>query len=311
MAMLKKIPGYYVVKKYVRNHTRFDKDLNFLLFADPRGGSTWFSECLVSILNKPLIWEPLHLKRVEELKPLKFGWRQYVGEDCSEIEIKNFFSKLFEGRLKSDWLYNHTSLWKLYTSNSAIFKFCRGNQLLPYLVEVFDLKYKPIYFIRHPFAVVASQLKQGGWSNTSTGFSSNEIDHDPLKRRHREFLLSLTTKEEVLTANWCIVNKVPLEHKLNNIKWITITYEEFLQDPEKTFRRIQKEWNKNLDTTKVDFNKNSVTSIEEVTTESKLQLAKWKNQLSELQIWRMLKVLRYFDIEIYSEDALPHQRFNL
>ena len=309
MGMNNKLPGYYFIKKHVRNKTRFNIKSNILLFSDPRGGSTWFSKCLVTALDKPLIWEPLHVRNVKELKSLNFGWREYVEENSDDPNVKDFFLKLFEGKLTSDWLYQYTSFKHLYFSNSAIFKICRGNQMIPYLINNFEFQYKPIYLVRHPFAVVASQLKQGGWSNVSPQMNVENIKKDPLKSPHEEFLVSLKTKEEVLTANWCLTNKISLDHKFNNKKWITITYEEFIEDTKFTFERLEKEWNKFLDINKIDFNKNSFTSIDNVANSEK-QLTKWKSQFSHVQIEKMLKVLNYFKIDLYNKDLFPTKRFN-
>ena len=306
----KSFPGYYFIKRQVRNNTSFDIRSNVILFSDPRGGSTWFSECLVSALNVPLIWEPLHIGQVKELKSLNFGWREYIREDNKDEKIKDFFSKLFEGKIKSDWLYQYSSLANIFVSKSAIFKICRGNQMIPYLTNNFDFHLKPIYLIRHPLAVVSSQLRQGGWSDTSNMMSLEEITNDPLKAPHKEFLSNLNTKEEILTANWCLVNKIPVEHPFNTIKWITVTYEEFILEPEKTFERLEREWGKNLNIDRINFNKSSFTSVEEVKAKSEKQLTKWKTQLTTSQIKKMLKVLTYFDIKLYTEQPLPTKKFN-
>jgi hypothetical protein len=157
---------------------------------------------------------------------------------------------------------------------------------------------------------VSSQLRHGGWSHASNKMTIEEITNDPLKAPHKEFLSNLNSKEEILTANWCLVNKIPLEHTFNTIKWITVTYEEFILEPEKTFERLEREWGKNLNIDKIDFNKSSFTSVDKVKAKSEKQLTKWKTQLTNKQIAKMLKVLTYFDIKLYTEQPLPTKKFN-
>lgn len=311
MKRTNKLPGYYYLKKSVRNNTVFDLKSNILLFSDPRGGSTWFSECLTSALKLPIIWEPLHIRKVEELKDLNFGWRQFIHEQNEDKNIKAFFEKLFKGKIKSDWLYQYSSFSSLLFSKSAIFKICRGNQIIPYIVHNFQFEQIPIYFVRHPFAVVASQLKQGGWSNNTGKMSLSEISKDELKKEHKNFLLKLRTKEEVLVANWCLTNKIPLKHKFNDKKWITITYEEFIEDPLSTFKRIEKRWNINLKTNKIDFSKNSFTTVDKVESNFEDQINKWKTQFSKQQIDDMCNVLNYFDIKLYTVAPFPTKRYNI
>lgn len=310
MVKLNNLPGYYFIKQKIKNKISFDLKSNILLFSDPRGGSTWFSECLVSATNLPLIWEPLHIKKVEELNKLNFGWRQFIDQHNKDEEVKGFFIKLFEGQIKSDWIYQFSSLRSLFFAKSGIFKICRGNQLIPYLVSNFQFQNKPIYFVRHPFAVVASQLKQGGWSTTSERFSLEEISKDALKVVHKDFLLSLKTKEEVLTANWALTNKIPLEHPSNNKSWITITYEEFIEDPASTFARIENVWGRKLNINKINFNKVSFTTLDKVKFNTDDQISKWKTQLTEEQIENMAKVLSYFQIKLYTSDPYPTIRYN-
>src|SRR5690606_852588 len=140
---------------------------HFLIFSDPRGGSTWLMQIVKQVTNKPILWEPLHVKNVPELQKIGFGWRQYIPEQANWTEAKEFFDKLFKGKILNPWIMQQTTKQELLQADQLVVKFCRGNALMPYLTSTYSFKYKPIFMVRHPFAVVASQMKHGGWKNVT------------------------------------------------------------------------------------------------------------------------------------------------
>ena len=160
--------------------------------------------------------------------------------------------------------------------------------------------------IRHPFAVVASQLQHGGWDYE---FSQFEIPHGPFNEAytdHKTFLSSLQSKEEALTATWCLCNQVPLKHPGNNKDWITINYETLLQNPEDLLARILQRWN--MDTTKVatlDFTRLSTTAIQDGPVTASTHIENWKKFFTGAQVERMVRVLDYFEIREYNADPYP------
>jgi hypothetical protein len=165
--------------------------------------------------------------------------------------------------------------------------------LLPYITKQFSFEKKPIYMIRNPFAVVASQLKHPGWKNADSHFEIPTGIYNEVYDIHAEFLKTLQTKEEVLTAEWALSNKVVLNHSRHNKDWIFITYEQTLINPKQTLIKILAEWNcSNLKLDKLDFNRKSRTSLSKKITPVNVQLEHWKSSFTSLQIQKMQDVLR-------------------
>lgn len=309
----KKIPGYWrankayeaLVVQYLNYRLNFNPETNYLIFSDPRGGSTWLTEIVHKITQAPILWEPLHLNKVKEFKNLGFGWRQYIPEDAEWEEAKKIFDLLLKGKIRNKWIMQATTAKQLVHADAVLIKFCRGNMLLPYLTNNYQFAYKPVYLIRHPFAVVSSQLKHGGWKHPYKGFGIPKTPFNQIYNQHKPFLASLKTKEEALTATWCITNQVPLNHKKNNIDWITINYETLLLRPEAVLKRVLFEWDIEYNLNNINFKKKSFTTRSGSPISGKEQLAYWKNNLTPEQIDRMEAVLQYFNIKAYTRNPEP------
>ena len=284
---------------------------NHLIFANPRGGSTWLMEIIQSITNEPVIWEPLDRRnRDKAFVELNFGGLQYIPEEEKWPEAKDIFDRLFSGQIMNHNTFRYSTIKQLLQSDSLLIKFCRGNALLPWLVSNFTFKDKPIFMIRHPLAVVASQMRHGAWDYKFNGFKVPESPYNEIYAEHEPFLTSLTTKEELLVSMWCIANKGTLDHERNNKDWLTVNYEEFVVNPEKTVERILESWGVSYHLEKISFTKNSVTTRVDSSAEVKGRLSQWQQNLDKAQIGRMMGVMEYFEIEQYSYDPMPNIIYN-
>jgi hypothetical protein len=282
---------------------------NFLIFADPRGGSTWLTSILKQLLSSPILWEPLYLRESKQFEQLGFGWRQYIPEDHKWQEANDAFLELFAGHNQNQWLNSKNTFYEMLTAKQFIIKFCRANALLPYLVSEFNFKYKPIHLVRHPFAVVASQIRYGSWKGKNK-FDIPKHQFSDIYIAHSHFLNSLDTTEECLTAWWCLTNNVSFNSPRNNIDWITVNYETLVTNPQLTIKRIFDSWNLEFDISKIDFNKPSFTTRDGSFVGSQLQLSNWKSYLNESKVDKMLKVLNYFDVKEYDQNIEPLIVFN-
>lgn len=313
------VPGYWRIEKKLLNRRlskfqssiNFNPEANFYIFADPRGGSTWLTEIIKELTNSAIIWEPLAISKVKEIKELGFAWRQFIPEDVDWAEAKAELDKIFRGRTLNDWLTTRTDISELKQASNLLVKFCRGNQLLPWMTNRFDFKYKPVFMVRHPFAVVASQMKQGGWDYSFDSFDIPNGPYNHVYLEHEEFLSQIKTKEQALVATWCMCNQVPLNHKNNNKNWITLNYEEFLLRPKDSILRVFKEWNLNsANIDDLNFSKPSKTTVKGSPISGRAQIENWMKSFSKIQIVEMERVLDYFGVEAYSSNPFPEIIYN-
>ena len=291
----------------------FTRDVtkSVLVCADPRGGSTWLTEMLLTEQRLELIWEPLHLKHNTLFNQLGFCYRQHIPESTVWPEAKEAFTKVFTGINLNLWTTLYTSLHQLIKSERLLVKMCRAGLMLPWLTESFAFERKPIFMIRHPFAVVASQLRHNGWQKLTSTYHIPDSPFNDIYLEHKPFLQNLTTPHEILTATWCLTNSYILNHPKNNINWISLTYEHLLTEPIRQLTRVYERWNMEMPAEIVEKimlpSKTAIDSSPVHNTD--LLLQQWRKYFNEFQIEDMLKILGYFNITLYDKSLLPHSRF--
>ncbi len=297
-----------IVLNFLKHFKKFNPEEQLLIFSDPRGGSTWLSEMLKTIPNTFLIWEPLNIRYVKIFNNLHFGWRQYIPEEIDWPEAHQALNQILTGKILNEWTLLRNSIKEYQEAQKLIIKFCRGNMMIPWLTRCFNFKFKPVYLVRHPFAVVNSQLKQGGWDREFTGLVIPDMPYNEVYNVHEKFLAKLSTKEEALTAHWCITNTVPLTHNKNNVNWITLFYEDLVLHPEAELKKIFKEWDfPTPEMISERYRIRSSTTIDpNEVNNPEYQLSKWKKDFSSEQIKKMKAVLEYFNIQHYNaEEVMP------
>lgn len=301
-----------LVLEYMLHLKNYNENNNHLIFSDPRGGSTWLMELIQQITNEPVIFEPLHLKynKDDTFRNLNFGWRQHIPVNAEWKEAEKAFDALFTGKLLNHGVFQYSTLHQCLKSESFLFKFVFGSALLPWLASRYTFKYKPLYMVRHPFAVVSSQLKHGAWEYPFDKYIIPDTPYNDNYLEHQEFLNTLKTKEESLVVQWCLANQSTLSHKKNNIEWITLNYEEFIVNPKLSMERILQEWGLKYDLSKIDFEKNSSTTKKGSPQDIIKRISHWKNNFNNQQINKMLRVLDYFDVSCYSERFEPEIIYN-
>lgn len=300
--------------KLVASHLRFDPSQSLVVAGDPRGGSTWLAEMVAGLPGVTMLWEPLDIGNVGHFRELEFTWRQYIPENARWPEARDAFERLFKGQMLNGHITLRTSARDLKRAERLLVKFCRANQLLPWLVRQFAFTCPPIYLVRHPCAVIASQMSQGGWGNVPPNFEIPNCKYDDFYRKHEPYLRSIETVEGRLAAFWCLCNVVPLHHEGGNKAWITMTYESLLLDTAGQLERIEQRWN-------VTFPEavRSETTVASQTTLRSSPVAKgrqrdqlnlWRERLDNEQIQNILSVLEYFEIDLYGDGVLPTKDFD-
>ena len=265
---------------------KFEPAENLVIFSDPRGGSTWMAEVISHLPHTVILWEPLHLDKVPYIKQLGFGWQQFIPENETWPEAERAFEKIFSGKLINHWTSYMASPLAFLRADRMIIKICRANAMIPWITRTFQFKYDPIYMVRHPFAVVASQLQHGAWKRTYTGFRLPDCPYNDLYVRHADFLFTLKTKEEWLVAAWCLTNLIPLQNARNNSDWITVYYEDMISNPEQELDRIFERWKLPLPANILDQIRSPSSTTKEATFLKSIeqQLSKWQSFFSPKQI---------------------------
>ncbi len=288
----------------VARRKRFHPADALLLFSAPRGGSSWLAETLHHIPRTALVWEPLQLFKVPAFQEIGFGWRQHIPEEAEWDEARRTFEQLLQGELLNAWIGRRSSPRDFAQADQMLVKFIRASALLPWLTRQFAFRRAPIFLIRHPFAVAASQLL---YFEPSKGLSFLTDRYSEAYASEAAYVSGLGSPEEVITARWCLINLPALRHPENNERWITLAYEDLLTEPERELKRIFDRWGMAIPPgVEAQVRKPSSTTNEATFqrgTES--QLRKWQDQFSDEQIGRMRAVLDHFEVEFYDGGVRP------
>lgn len=192
----------------------YDISQTVVLSGSPRSGTTWLAELFASISGASVLWEPLHIRNQPELKEMGFTWRTVIYPGTEWPEAERLFSDILSGRrlnLHTAKMCGFKEIWK---RKFWVVKFVRANGLLYWLTQKFPVK-PPIVIIRHPCAVVSSQMHRRTIHQTATdNVTLSEWQDGPpdfakeFLKRYPQFepvLHRVKSWEEILAAVWCMV----------------------------------------------------------------------------------------------------------
>ncbi len=316
------IPLQYFDKLVFRSKKIDSKD-TILLVGTPRSGTTWLMEIFRTLPGYVSLFEPVNPIFFPESYEVGFKPRKYLPAENNWSEGREYLLKTFSGKTYTSvplYQLNPEMIMNRILGNKLIVKAIGLNRVLPWIAKTFDLR-GIIFIIRHPCAVIASQLKTGycGYHLYSPPYSDifptldnvleeaseiPEIDDNLLNR-----LKNIKTQEEILAAIWCLDNYVPLNYKKPH-PWIFVVYEKIITEGESEIKQLfTKIGEENIPKSAIQkLNIPSMLAPRDelkVVKNSSKQLSKWKKNLTKKQVDRILSIVSDFGLDFYTEDIEP------
>lgn len=278
-----------------------------VLSCDPRSGSTWLSETLGQSLNAATIWEPFHLVEAPEVQQFGLGWREFIPADAEWPEAEALVRRILSGRLINPWTSSANRAKTFITADCLLVKCCRANGFLPWMVRRIDFKTRPIHFLRHPFAIVASQLKMGNFNGSGLRDALFEGRYADQLSHQADYLLGLQSDEERIVAMWCRTHLPCLTDPERDRYWITTHYENLLSEPEAEITRIFSQWDRPVPTNILESIRrpSRMTQQGALKTDKVAQITKWQNDFPDSKQREMAAVLTHFGVTCYNQDPFP------
>jgi hypothetical protein len=268
-----------------------------VMTGSPRSGTTWLGQVLSEIPGSSLLFEPIQLNQVPEAEQSGFSWRTYVSQNADWPEGRRYLERVTQGKILNHWTTREMSVRRALTTRFLILKFVRANRMLSWLCNQLPIS-RAALIIRHPCAVVASQLREGSWDNPSKPEAPEFLVEYPA---FQEILAGLCTREEYLAANWAIDNFVPLAAPQPN-PWQLLTYEKLVSDFDGELTRLFDAWDMQIPSGIAS----RFSEPSSVTHRSGMSgLAGWKQALNEEQVHRILNVTTAFGLDFYTERVEP------
>ena len=187
-------------------------------------------------------------------------------------------------------LYSFFALFTSYNKHQKLplIKSVHSLLAIPYLQK--HIKSKVVIILRHPAAIVASNIRLNNPDIFRNIFIQKDLVADYLQPYIQE-LTSLTDPLEKAAAQIAIMYYVINQQLKNNPDWIVIRYEPFCQNPVKSFKNLYKSaglpWTDEISDKIHSLNKKG----EGYTTKriAKKQIDKWRKELTYSDIQKIQK----------------------
>jgi hypothetical protein len=266
-----------------------------------RSGTTWLAELVSMSANAGIIFEPFHIDHVPEAKQAGFTYNNFRRPSDDWPDGYSFVDKVLHGKVLNRWTVGHIPLWRALKMRRLVVKLVSSNQMLVWLTEKFAIP-TPVLIIRHPCAVLASWLNRGWRLN-------NWIVREPALLESfpelRKILDSLAHEEEYFAAKWSIDHYVPLYYKRER-SFKTVAFEKLAVDGPNYLQEILRTWDIELTEEVCErLRRPSEKASDHLTSSYESALNGWKRDLSRTQRDRVLRVVREFGLDFYTDALEP------
>lgn len=299
--------GDAVFGAYGRLRARhYDLRETIIVSSSGRGGSTWLAEIVAALSGRLLLWEPLHLNNNPDCTRYGFTWNNYIRPEAEVPEKQAYLERLLRGEELSTRTL--TSLrfhpFRFVASTGYVVKFVNANMMLPWLLRQFPVR--AILMVRHPCAVVSSQLVHGSW-----GIVTKETCTIPQflfedYPRFGEVFDAISEPEEVLAFEWAIQTHVPLTQPPPH-PWLFTTYERLVEHGREEVDRIFAYLGEDAPPSAYEaLSTASATTVSDSNVAAgKNPLTGWRIRLTPRQVDNVLRVVHAMGIDYYSEALVP------
>lgn len=308
------------VKNFVKGLTNLHipgKYPDILLFATPRGGSTWFMELVASQPGFKYCEEPLNL-RVEEVRKYSgiTSWAELYEEKADE-KYKRYFDGIFSGNITFKNPNPLRRNYRFFTRRMIVKIIHGGVDRINWFRHNYNVRI--LYCLRHPIAVSISReefpfLEHFLKSEYVKRFTPEQIDVS-------KDIISSGSKLQKGVLAWCLHNSVPLRDIEK--EWAVVTYEQAVLEPRPLIAYMCDKLElpdsdliyARLNTpSSVIYKSDSVTkSIMENSESSSARMrliSKWRDKVDAEAVSSAMELLKLFEIDAYgNNDMLPNEKY--
>lgn len=279
----------------------YDMSETLVVAGSPRSGTTWLAEVLSTLPRSAILFEPEHMLQVPQARAAGLDWHvmKSPGEEWPAGD--RYFERVLRGQVVTPWTVSHLPLSRAIAPRRWIVKFVDANLMLGWLGTRFPVR-APVLVLRHPCAVVGSQLRRG-W----------RLDHAPrlaafFERfpQFRDYVASLQDPVEWSAAHWCLHTYAPLM-LAQPWPFIVTTYEQATRHPEQEFERLFRRWRLPMpgDLVARTRRPSGTTDLGSEMRRSGDADAGWRKALTPAQVAMVLAVVKQFGLDFYTDDPQP------
>lgn len=281
----------------------YDAQKTIIILGSTRSGSTWLAELISSVPGHIQIFEPMNAQYIKPARDINIERNMYLTKEDSWQEGAFFFNRIFSGKLVNPWLCSQIKPKEVISSNRLVVKFVRGNMLLDWMLHNMSVL-PPALVVRHPCAVIASQLHKGWTPNLKVLLNNRFFNDFP---QFKEPCSALKGNEKISALAWCIRYYAPLA-MTKPYPYLLVSYEGLVRNGEQELKRLFDAWDLPFtDDIKQRLFKPSNTIAEgSEIIKGRDPLAGWQKKLSSQQVDDILSVLEIFGLDFYDRSLEPN-----
>lgn len=294
-----------------------DLEDGVLLTGSPRSGTTWCVELLELVPEVRRLWEPFGIHPEEGAAGVNFGlgWRPMVPRGATAHDVAQFLADIFGDRrayapaiTARPSLPPVAHLGRLLFGRRTVVKATRAQRLLPWIASRVPIK--TILLMRHPCAVVASQLHHRAWDDltsdriTPAASATVAAEYADLA----SFVSGLETRAELLAAVWSFDYLVPFDRAEECERTTLVLYEDLVRNLETQMVRLADFLDLDVPVERalqVSSRPSSTTVSDSNVATGGDPLATWRNRLTQEQVRRILAVTHRFGLDMYGRGLEP------
>jgi len=296
-----------LIKKFTQ-HFSVGAAPSIILFASPRGGSTWVTELIASQSGFWPVSEPLNVRSPWVRQHLGISTFADLYGDAATPKLHEYYSNILSGAYADLKLRPGLRFYRLIT-NRIIIKQNQGClDRIDWFEDTFGVKV--VHLLRHPIPVALSREEfplLAGFHHCAlrSHFSSDELE---LADR----LIESGSHLEQGVLAWCLHHVPAL--KATRPSWLTVTYEETVLNPQGVIKRMvaalaledEAAMSEQIDKpSQVMRKSNQETQALLQSGGSRAYLIeKWRSKISSEELEGVQMILDTFSVTLYAADRV-------
>jgi len=265
------------------------------------------SEIVATLPGYAVQWEPFHLKNNPHCKDFGFTWQNYIPPGTQAEAKRAYLEDILTGRDLSTRTTSTLAfdLSRFRELRGFVVKMVNANMMLAWILE--QVPVRTVFMVRHPCAVVASQMAHQGWAGLRKDqltLSKGLVVDYP---EYKAVFESISEPEELLAFEWALQAHIPLSTPRPH-PWHFTTYEWMVERGREEVDRLFAYLGEPVPEAAYSQLRvaSATTASESNVSQGRNPLEGWRRTLTEVQISRILSVTHRMGADYYGEDLVPN-----